>query len=425
MGCFGNDRNVEVIKMIRHFNFLTISVLLILITSCVEEGRSKKTDEDTTLISQVDSPANYHSSLPFLFAEDEQLLLSWIAQENDSLYVLKYAKRDQGTWNDIQEIVSGTDWFVNWADYPMIAENQGNLWAHVLKKSSSGTYSYDVSMNLLAKRDSIWNTNVVLHTDGTPTEHGFVTALPYTNGFFVTWLDGRNTEERAGEERGAMTLRAAEVAFDGTVFNEHELDIRTCDCCQTTAAITDNGPIVIYRDRSEDEVRDISIVRHIKGEWTHPQPVAIDGWKIKGCPVNGPRAVASGNNVVVAWFTGAQENPRVLVAFSQDGGATFANPIPIAAGKVLGRVDVDFLKDNAAVVSWMAADETSTSLKALKVSPSGARSKPLVISKMSASRKSGFPQMERLNDSIYFAWTAYTAKNTSIEMAVLPVALFD
>lgn len=404
--------------------YLKITILLIFLGSCKEVIKKEASVLEVDPFTEIKSPAQTSSSLPFLFSNGNKTLLSWVEKEGDSLSILKYSELMNGEWQDAQEILRGTDWFVNWADFPMIAENRGNLWSHVLKKSTAGTYSYDVKMNLLSKGDSIWKTDVALHTDGTPTEHGFVTVLPYKEDFFVTWLDGRNTEENEAEERGAMSIRAAQVNSSGTVSEEHELDISTCDCCQTTAAITENGPVVIYRDRSETEVRDISIVRQVDGKWTTPKPVHIDNWKIKGCPVNGPKAVALDNTLAVAWFTGAQQKPRVQLAFSNDGGAEFAAPIKIAAGNVLGRVDVLLLDKNTAIVSWVESKDKKTKLKAVKVSSTGEQSAPVTIAKMNGSRKSGFPQMELVNDRIHFAWTDFTNGNTIVKTGYVTLTQF-
>ncbi len=60
-----------------------------------------------------------------------------------------------------------------------------------------------------------------------------------------------------------MTIRGAIIDKQGNKSGEWELDNRVCDCCQTSTAITANGPIVVYRDRSDEEIRDISIVRLI------------------------------------------------------------------------------------------------------------------------------------------------------------------
>lgn len=403
---------------------LKISVLLFFAGSCKEADDKKETMLKEDTVVAVPSPAGQNTSLPFLVSNGEKTMMSWVATENDSLHILKYTQFTDEVWQSSKEIIRGTDWFVNWADFPTLVENSGNLWSHVLKKSTADTYSYDVKMNLLPKGDSVWKTNIDLHTDGTPTEHGFVTALPYKQNFFVTWLDGRHTEENKIGERGAMTIRAAQVTSNGQVSDEHELDLRTCDCCQTTAAITQNGPVVIYRDRSDEEVRDISIVRQVDGIWTTPKPVHEDHWNIKGCPVNGPKAAAIKNGVAVAWFTAAQDNPRVQVAFSKNGGAVFNTPIQIATGNVLGRVDLLLLDEQTAIVSWMQSKDKITSLQAVKVAIDGTLGKSITITPMNGSRKSGFPQMERVNERVFFAWTHIENDSSSIKVASVNLDVF-
>ena len=111
------------------------------------------------------------------------------------------------------EIIKGEDWFVNWADFPTIAENNGNLLAHYLPKSEDGIYTYDIYLKLFNKKNNLWQDAFILHNDDTKSEHGFVTMLPYKNdSFFVTWLDGRNTSgDHNHHGDGAMTIRAAEI----------------------------------------------------------------------------------------------------------------------------------------------------------------------------------------------------------------------
>ena len=280
-------------------SFIACLVGFLLVASCGDRSEKNK-----VLVQYIDTPVRPKSSLPNLFSNAEHTLMSWVEMVDDSTAQLKYARLIDGEWQEPQLIVQGRDWFVNWADFPAIAENNGHLLSHVLRKSSKETFSYDVKLNLLMKGDSQWATDLQLHSDATKTEHGFVTTLPYKDSFFITWLDGRNTSGSGHDSQGgAMTIRAAQVSTSGTVSNEHLLDERTCDCCQTTAAITANGPVVIYRDRSENEVRDISIVRLIDGEWTSPKTIHNDNWQIKGCPVNGPKSATIANDLVVAWFT--------------------------------------------------------------------------------------------------------------------------
>jgi hypothetical protein len=409
--------------MLRSIKILVITILLLGI-SCKEQSSSEVKEEAKDLTTKIVSPAGNQSSLPHLFSNGNKTLLSWVEKEGDSLIKFKYSEWNANKWQEPQDILQGTDWFVNWADYPMIAENNGNLWSHVLKKSTTGTYSYDVKQNVLPKDAKAWKTNLPLHTDGTPTEHGFVTVAPYKDGFFTTWLDGRNTEANEAGERGAMTIRSAEISPDGIVNNEYELDASTCDCCQTSAAITSNGPIVIYRDRSSEEIRDINIVRMVAGEWTQPKPVHTDDWKIKGCPVNGPKAAALENQLVVAWFTGAQEKPRVQLIFSSDGGANFDAPIHIAGDEVLGRVDVLLVDKDTALVSWMEMFDKKAQLKVARISRKGAMSKHHVIATIDASRKTGFPQMELVDNKVLFAWTEVSKSDTTIQTAFVAIDQF-
>jgi hypothetical protein len=405
----------------RYHPYLILLFCLFLI-NCKQEAKKLEPEVLVNLVEEVLSPAGASSSLPHLVSNTNGTLVSWVETKGDSLDTLFFSELDNGTWQEPQAIAQGGDWFVNWADYPMIAENKGNYWSHVLKKSTEGTYSYDVKMTIRPKESTKWETNMSLHTDGTPTEHGFVTVLPYKDAFFVTWLDGRNTEENAAGERGAMTVRAAEVAANGKVSHEHELDVSTCDCCQTTAAITDNGPVVLYRDRSEEEIRDISIVRQVNGTWTAPKTIHADGWKIKGCPVNGPKVAAMGNNLVAAWFTGAQDTARVQVVFSKDGGENFQKPTVIAEGTTIGRVDVVWVDEETAVVSWMDIKEKVASLNVAKISRTGVLSEKVTVVEMNGSRQSGFPQLEKVDDMLYFAWTDVTKADMRVRMAKIAIS---
>jgi len=409
----------------RSTTYFYILVLSITVFGCKQEKKQEVKHEQPetkiTAVQELVSPAAASSSLPHLMSNRDVILLSWVETASDTLHTMFYSELVEGTWQKPQAILKGSDWFVNWADYPMITENNGSLWSHILKKSTVDTYAYDIKMNVKPKGATEWKTDLSLHTDGTSTEHGFVSALPYKDAFFVNWLDGRNTEENEAGERGAMTLRAGIVSVTGVLTQDHELDIRTCDCCQTTSAITDNGPVVLYRDRSEDEIRDISIVRQVNGEWTAPKVIHEDNWQIKGCPVNGPKVAALGNELVVAWFTGAENKQKVQVVFSTDGGEHFQEPILIAEGNVMGRVDVLWMDEETAVVSWMESKDKVAIFYAMKVSKNGKQSKKQVITKMDSSRKSGFPQMELVEEILYFAWTDYTQANSQVRTAKMSV----
>ena len=202
-----------------------------------------------------------------------------------------------------------------------------------------------------------------------------------------------------------MTIRFAEITNAGDIINETELDSNVCDCCQTSITHTDKGPLVVYRNRSEKEVRDIYMTRNIDDFWEPPIPVHNDGWVIYGCPVNGPKVVSYENNVAVGWFTVSDTKPTVNLSFSKFYGTSFDEPIKINDHNAIGRVDVAFLNEKEVIVSYMEGDDDGTYLRIKKVSLDGKVSKPITISRIDGGRSTGVPQLEILNDEIFIVWT--------------------
>ena len=371
-------------------------------------------------IIDLESPAGENSSLPHLTTgPNGQVYLSWV-EKNEEEITLNYSTFSGTKWSKAREIASGNDWFVNWADYPMVSPHHNEMMmAHFLAKSSEGTYSYDIHLTM-SDDGKNWKNDFVPHTDGTATEHGFVTMLPYKDQFLVAWLDGRNTgggHHGDGSGPGAMTLRSAFINSDGEIENEVELDNRVCDCCQTGGAIADNGPVIVYRDRSEKEVRDMSIVRYIDGKWSDPAVIGQDDWQISGCPVNGPRVAAKGNSLAVAWFTAPKSQPAVKIAFSNDGGASFNPATVVDDSQPIGRVDVVMIDEQTALVSWLDKGTDEALFKVKTISKDNSPGQEQIISGMSSSRQSGFPQMEIVKNQVYWAWTELQDGTTVVRTA--------
>lgn len=384
--------------------FLT-AIAMVFLFAC--NNPTKKTNTETGNLKSLASPTDSPSAEPYLFTDKNgQVYLSWIEGAEERSF-LKFSRLNDDQWSEPGIIASGDRWFVNWADYPMISsDGVDHMIAHILEKSAGGTYTYDVKLLTSSDKGANWSSARTLNEDGKKAEHGFVSILPKDENYFISWLDGRNAAMKEGTghgdgHHGAMTLRAAVLNKEGVKSKEWELDGRVCDCCQTSATLTANGPIVVYRDRSADEIRDISIVRLVDGNWTDPKPIFSDNWKISGCPVNGPRADAQGNNLAIAWFSSPNKIGSVQVVFSTDGGATFKPPVKINESETIGRVDLIMLDENSAMVSWMEGAE----IKAARVYANGTKDPSLVIASSSESRTGGFPQMTKSGHRIVFAWT--------------------
>lgn len=374
------------------------------------------TEAGVPVVEALPSPAGPGSAEPNLDVDPEgRLHLSWMEPAADG-HALKVARLDGRTWSPAMTVRTGRDFFVNWADFPSVLSLGGDrLVAHWLQRTGSSTYAYAVRMASSRDGGRTWGTPFQPHTDSSDTEHGFVSLWRNRRGDGVeaVWLDGRKYGRAGHSPTNEMSLATASFALDGRVASrEHILDGRVCDCCQTSAATTSQGVVIVYRDRSPGEIRDIAIVRREEmrpgtaRRWTEPALVHEDGWKIAACPVNGPSVAARGEDVAVAWFTAANDVPAVNVAFSTDAGATFTAAIRVDEGTPAGRVDVELTRDGAALVSWIErAGGDAAAVRVRRVERNGRTQPPLTIASSSAARASGFPRMVIAGDYMVFAWT--------------------
>jgi hypothetical protein len=338
----------------------------------------------------------------------------------DSGDALRYASLNADTWSEPTTVATGTDWFVNWADLPSVVPLPGGrAAAHYLKSNNQRSngrvlLAYDIHITQRSAAGD-WPAAVTLHNDSTQTEHGFVSMVPWQeDSLLAVWLDGR---KRKGG--GAMTLRGAVLGADGTVSERAQIDRRTCECCATSAVRVGNEALVAYRDRSEEEVRDIRLVRFDGTEWSDPTRLHADGWQIAGCPVNGPALAARGDRVAAAWFTAAEGRPRVRGAISSDRGREFSAPVEVGGKKPEGRVDVVLLDDGAAAVSWLESTEQGGAVRVRVVRPDASTGPVRTLARLpSASRAIGFPKMVRHDGTLYLAWVQPGAEDSEAQVRV-------
>jgi hypothetical protein len=361
----------------------------------------------------LDTPALTNSEQPFLLSEDEELYMLWTEKLPEGKVSLIFSEYDKVQWRNRIELVRGEDWFVNWADFPALSKNGRHMIAHYLEKSDTATFSYDIRLVHSSSNGTNWSQSGKLHADSVKTEHGFVSFSPVEeDSFLAVWLDGRNMQ--AGHH--AMQLRSAEIGSDGKIVSEQLVDDMTCDCCQTSLVRTDRGALVAYRDRTADEIRDIYFSLFREGKWSEPKAVSNDGWEINGCPVNGPKLSASGNSIGLAWFTAANDEPRVKVAFSDDGGMNFGEPWVVDEENPLGRVDIFMLDENKALLSWMKLNQEDAELRLALIDKSEGILFSTVVSELSSTRSTGFPQLEVAGGEVYLAWNQETSDGKRIKM---------
>jgi len=365
-------------------------------------------------IAPIDTPTAQESGQPQLSVSSRGVLLSWV-ERSGSEAALKFAERTPSGWTAPRTVAKGTGWFINWADVPSVTRlDDGTLVGHWLQKSGEATYAYDVRLSHSTDDGRTWSPSFTPHTDGTKTEHGFATLFQMPGaGLGLVWLDGRNM-------KGDMSLRFASYTRGWKQTAEISLDARVCECCPTTVAITSEGPIVAYRDRSAEEIRDIYVARMEKGKWTAPKAAHAEGWQVNACPVNGPALSARGRDVALAWFSAKGNKPMSYVALSSDAGRTFGPPVRLDDEASLGRVDVELLPDGSALAAYMEFAEQKGQLRVRRVRPDGSKSEASIVAGMAGNRSSGYPRMALHGDEVVFAWTDREA-GSQVKTAVAPI----
>jgi thiol-disulfide isomerase/thioredoxin len=366
----------------------------------------------------IDPPATPGALAPNLHATADGVLATWLEPTSEG-HRLRFSRWRDGTWSEPVTVTEATSVVANWADVPTIAAaSDGALVTSWAEKSGAETYAYDALVARSTDGGSTWQRLGPLHDDGTPTEHGFVSLVPAPSGVRAFWLDGRATADR-----GPMTIRTAVVGE--SVQSGEVIDGRVCDCCGTAAVSTPQGPLVAFRDRSDDDLRDISVARRDADGWTTPHPVHRDGWQIAGCPVNGPALAADGDRVAIAWYTYADSTHRVRAAFSDDAGATFGAPIEVDAPRgsraPLGRVSIALAPDGTAIVGWLASDREDAAVLVRRVGRDGAVGAELRLGGNLAGRDAGFPRLARNGGDLVAIWTAPGPSSSALRAVALPL----
>ncbi|MUV13205.1 hypothetical protein [Noviluteimonas gilva] len=390
-----------------------------------QSGKTAANADAALIVNQWALPTPDGAAQPDLsVGPDGRLLLSWVRKQGDRNALQYAAYLGDETWETAPKtIVVGRTLTANWANTPHIVMTEDRaLWAHWLQTpaDAKSPHASDIMLTRSPDNGVHWAPPVAVNDDATGTEHGFVSMWPAgQDAIGMAWLDGRKTagaththDANAKDHKhdegaaGEMTVRGAR--FDGALqrSGDAEIDASTCDCCGTDAALTDTGPLLVYRDRTKEEIRDISATHLRAGKWDAPAPVHADGWKMTGCPLNGPSVGAWGPAVAVAWYTAPNDKPALRLALSKDSGNTFDPPIDVDQGAALqGRVDV--AKDGDATwLVWLREDGKGQTVQLARYPNSGGQPEKIELAALAGrGRGTGFPKIAVRNGVAFVVWT--------------------
>ena len=366
-------------------------------------------------IQPIAPPVQGTSMQPQLTASERGVVLSWLEQ-NDAAATLKFSELTGDAWAPGKTIASSEKWFISDADVPTVMRmTDGTLVAATYPLIDYQLEAYDLRLSYSKDEGKTWSRPIAPYRDKTKTQHGFATLFEMPEkSLGLVWLDGRDMDPAKPKEDGAMNVYFASFDSSWKQTAESSINARVCECCQTSVATTADGPIVAFRDRTADDIRDIHVTRIEQGKWTDAVSVHDDKWKIDACPVNGPAVAARGKDVAVAWFTALDDNGKAYAAFSHDSGRTWGSPIRLDDESALGHVDIELLDDGSAVATWVEFANERSQLRARKVQASGERSKAIVLAGEGDARVSGYPRMAKRGTDLVFAWTESSGPGTQV-----------
>jgi hypothetical protein len=389
-----------------------LAAMLMVSCSRAEPGGGDSTDSVkpsvwTVRVEALPSPAGAGSSAPQLTVSERGVILSWIERSERSTYTLKFAERNASGWTSPTTVASGNNWVVSDADPPVVLRRRdGTLVANWLVSTNRKLEGSDLHLTHSNDNGKTWAPSFMPHHDGTQGQHAFPSFFEMPGGVFgLVWLDARAQAANPEDLDASMSLRYAAFDRSWKQTADATVDTRVCECCSTTAAVTEAGVLAAFRDRTEKEIRDIVVSSFDNGSWTDTRPVHNDNWEIDACPVNGPALSAQGREAIAAWFTVKNDRGQAWAAFSSDAGRTWGHPVRLDDGQSLGRVDVDLLDDGSAAATWIELVDDRGQLRLRRIEPSGIKSAPVTIADLPGSSMSSFPHMASRGGELVFAWT--------------------
>lgn len=365
---------------------------------------------------------------------DGSILLSWV--EPGVSPRLRAARFDGRKWIDPITVCARPTRIGHWADTPLVLASDGPaLAATWVEPMPGGEEATALLVSASTDGGAHWSEPVRPYATTAAAEFGFGSLFSLPHRFGVAWLDGRAYAEGPESSTAAARLSASYLS-DGPA-HERVLDPRVCDCCPTSIATSGADVYLAYRDRSPEDVRDIHLVRgRIEADsvaWSGETAVAEDGWRVAGCPVNGPAVVAREKLVAVAWYSAANDEPRVAVAFSNDAGATFGAPLRVDGGSPVGRVGLALTGEGDAAVVWVERPTASaggsgkpaagagTAILARRVAADGRLGATLEIAALPAGAPPMTPRIATADARAIVAWTA-TGTSPRVQSATVVLA---
>ena len=210
------------------------------------------------------------------------------------------------------------------------ANNQLFLTWSSPKKDSNAMFAADLRLVRSIDGGRTFDAPVLVNDDGQSIYHSFENLVADRQGqVYLAWLDNRSKEKSGAGARFACSRDSGT-----SVGTNLTIDGMACPCCRPMLTLAPDGTLwAAWRKTFEGNVRDIVLARSTDQGRTFSEPIRVskDGWVFPACPHRGPSvAFDRFGRLYIAWYTeGTDEQPRLLLAVSDDDGKTFSKPMSL------------------------------------------------------------------------------------------------
>ncbi len=331
-------------------------------------------------------------------APDGSAVFSWIEPSQGGAFALRYAVRHGATWSPAVTVAAHRHFFHHPAEMPEVLALPGGHWMAHWVESPGGDSDAEYVYVSSSTDGKTWTMPLQAHHDHSAVQHGLASMIANPDGgASIFWLEALKGEDNP------VSLKRTIVDATGKEVREEIIDPDVCGCCPTSVAKTSKGLLLAFRAHTKEDIRDIAVTRLDNGKWSTPKIVNADGWEINACPTNAAAVQAKGDHVAVAWFTGAQDMPRDLVAFSNDSGSTFTKPVTLSTGHSFGYTALALDEDGGAIVSWLEKTPDGARVVVRRVTAAGVAGPVIEVAK-GGKMALGYPKLFHNGSDTFIAW---------------------
>jgi hypothetical protein len=283
---------------------------------------------------------------------------------------------------------------------------------------------------------SFASATVVPDTDAAGNRGWHNVAVDPNGHVYTIWLDHREMADHvmgaapkhdhihsgtsgSGPPDGVAMAQKSKVyvaTLDGGVAS-HAVAAGVCYCCKTAIAIGADGTIyAAWRHVYSGNLRDIAFAVSRDGGRTFGPPVRVsaDGWRLEGCPDDGPAiAVDGANRVHIVWPTlvkneAGEATIAIFYATSADG-RTFTPRVRVPTSDVAHHPQIAIAPDGAPTIVW---DESGGGVRRVAVASVPALEKTVAGDGASAV----YPSIAFSGAQLIAAWTSAGASGSVVRV---------